>query len=674
MKKRIIKFISVLAAVLMIAASFTVTAAAEEDADARSAEEFFITDGTEESDATEGLPAEDASDADDAADADDEACAEPEDVGTDGAESGSGLPEEDAGICGGSPDEALPDEEPKDLSDKEGSEAEYIVDDADGISEETEFESEYEFLSGDEYEIMYNTPANPEYVTSSSLTKAEFYASSSWRTIDPANSASSMEFIKLQTYNAYFFLEYSVRTSSYEWLSPAYSNNSSMYAGRSGCSIANLSIKVYDCVEGAYDHTHYVVMYRAKVAGEWLDWVSNGSSAAMTSIKSDYSLPGSLDTAGTDSGWISKGNITALQILLFEKKGFVAGSGAKVIDAPYITQKGVGLPNGCESVSAVMAIKYFGISMSTETFVNNYLPMGRAPSNGVGADPNKAYVGDPHLTGGLGWGCYAPVIVKAVKSAIDTQKYQVINATGTSLSSLCANYIDRGIPVILWATVGMTDQVSYSYWTSTEGTSIKYNNMLHCLLLVGYDSNYYYFNDPLKKDGIKKYTIYPRSKVEAAYSLLGKQAVAIRKITCTGITLTSLPSKTKYFVGDAFSSSGLVVKAQYSDGTSNTVTSYTLSGADTSSAGEKTVTVKWNDPLGGTFTAKFTITVSTPLPVTGDADGDRALTMKDVLLCRLVVAGADDENTVVLPAADTDGDGMITMKDILYIRRMIAGV
>ena len=640
------------------------------------------------------------------------------------------------------------------------------------ISEEIPEESgdadeEYVLLSDTTTEAMFAAaPANSKYVECAGITKAQFYADSAWKNIDPANSANKMEFVKLETNYAYFYLEYRVRTSAYEWCGPAYSNQWGTSAGKSGAAIANLEIKVYNCTKNAYDYSDYVVMYRAKVAGEWLDWVSNGSEAVMNSIKSDFGLSGNIDAGATDSGWLSRGNITALQVMMFVRRTRIAGSDAKIIKAPYINQFGAGLPNGCESASAVMALKYVGVNIDTETFVSKYLPMGTAPSGGVGSDPDKVYVGDPHKTGGLGWGCNAPVIEAALKKAADQSKYFVVNETGKALSAICTEYINNNVPVIVWATVDMTSSVTYSYWTTPEGKSIKYNNMLHCLLLVGYDSAYYYFNDPMNRVGVNDYFAYPKSAVESAYSLLGKQAVVIRKIACTGITLKSLPSKLLYYKGDSFDKAGLVVNASYNNGTNKNVTGYTVAGADTLSAGQKTVTVTWNDPLGGSFSKTFVITVVDPTPVLvslaavslpekttyfvgeefeteglavegtyvkkiisngtvkdetytsaipardlvisgfdsteegtctvtvgygglsasfeievvkrvtalkGDADGNGDVNMKDVLLCRKIIAGAEGDGAVVFENADMNDDGDINMKDILAIRKMIAG-
>ena len=51
----------------------------------------------------------------------------------------------------------------------------------------------------------------------------------------------------------------------------------------------------------------------------------------------------------------------------------------------------MGMPNGCESVSAVMALQYIGIPITPEEFVSNYLDMGNAPSGGIGPDPKDVY-------------------------------------------------------------------------------------------------------------------------------------------------------------------------------------------------------------------------------------------------------------------------------------------
>lgn len=72
----------------------------------------------------------------------------------------------------------------------------------------------------------------------------------------------------------------------------------------------------------------------------------------------------------------------------------------------------------------------------------------------------------------------------------------------------------------------------------------------------------------------------------------------------TGITVSKMPDKTTYYQGELFDGAGLEVSKTYSDGTSEVITVYELSGFDSSSAGTKTITVTASGK-----TATFEITV-----------------------------------------------------------------
>lgn len=66
-------------------------------------------------------------------------------------------------------------------------------------------------------------------------------------------------------------------------------------------------------------------------------------------------------------------------------------------------------------------------------------------------------------------------------------------------------------------------------------------------------------------------------------------------IKITKIEIISKPSKLKYKKDETFDSSGMTVKATYSDGTSKEISDYTLSSPDMSSIGNKTVTIAYGD-------------------------------------------------------------------------------
>ncbi len=517
---------------------------------------------------------------------------------------------------------------------------------------------------------LASPPPDSKFVAASSFKKAEYVVGTAWTPVGQSQFADHIEGVRLHTDSSSFRLEYRVKPRGRDWTGWVDSRDSGKYAGVYGVPVTHLEIRVYSMVKGGYDKTDFVVMYRSKVAGEWLGWVSNARSGNMERIKSDFFLDGSLDAEATDAGWEALVNITSLEILVFEKRNHKAGTDAVMIDAPYINQYAVSLPNGCESVSAVMALRFAGVDTGTEEFVSKYLPKGKAPTDGVGADPAEAYVGDPHHTGdGLGWGCLSPVIVKALKSALFGKPYIVHDLTGSSVRDLCAGYIRRGIPVIFWATAEMTADCHYSLWWTSSGDKVSYNNELHCLLLVGYDSNYYYFNDPMTRIGSEKYFAYPKGAVEAAYELLGRGAVAIERVYCTGLDVTP-PDDTRYVEGDPIDKSTLSVVAHLSDGTEKTVTDFSLT-TDDAVYGADTVGVVWSY-FGEQITSEFAVTVYER--IRGDADGDGDVTMKDVLLCRRIIAGLEDLSAILMTNADCVEDNDVNMKDVLVIRRIVAGL
>lgn len=82
--------------------------------------------------------------------------------------------------------------------------------------------------------------------------------------------------------------------------------------------------------------------------------------------------------------------------------------------------------------------------------------------------------------------------------------------------------------------------------------------------------------------------------------------------TVTSLNIVSKPSKTSYYAGDKFSSSGLKVNAIYSDGTSKDVTSsVTVSMPDMYRSGSQTISVTYTEN-GIIKDTSFSISISTP--------------------------------------------------------------
>ncbi|MGN0546687.1 MAG: leucine-rich repeat protein [Acutalibacteraceae bacterium] len=93
---------------------------------------------------------------------------------------------------------------------------------------------------------------------------------------------------------------------------------------------------------------------------------------------------------------------------------------------------------------------------------------------------------------------------------------------------------------------------------------------------------------------------------DGAYIANCEVTVTSSVVTLESISVKSKPSKTTYAIGESLNTSGLILTAKYSDGSSRLIsTGFTCSGFDSSSEGTKTVTVSY-----GGKTATFTVTVS----------------------------------------------------------------
>ncbi len=196
------------------------------------------------------------------------------------------------------------------------------------------------------------------------------------------------------------------------------------------------------------------------------------------------------------------------------------------IDVPHISQVGI-LPNGCETVSAVMLLAYSGYNVYPVDFADKYLEKGEVYIKWgcrYGPDPKVAYAGDPKSEKG-GWGCFAPVIAKALNKYLDGEMFAK-NLSGSSLEQLVQQYIVNDIPVAIWVTQGIEEIDKLYQWQSYDKSeTFLYPVREHCVVLTGFDEEYYYFNDPLSEtDETVKYE---KSAVSDCFNSMGRQAVAI---------------------------------------------------------------------------------------------------------------------------------------------------
>ena len=177
-----------------------------------------------------------------------------------------------------------------------------------------------------------------------------------------------------------------------------------------------------------------------------------------------------------------------------------------LLKVPYIDQS-MKYPTGCESVSAVMLLRYLGYDISVDDFIRDYLECrDMEVRNGVlyGPDPEKFFCGSPYDPDSFG--CYAPVLMKALKKAAG-DRYDFVNETGTSVEELLHKYIDCGMPVVFWACINMRKEIIGPEWKLLDSDeTFTWISNEHCMLLVGYDEDGYYFNDPYDNNGVIRYS------------------------------------------------------------------------------------------------------------------------------------------------------------------------
>ena len=198
----------------------------------------------------------------------------------------------------------------------------------------------------------------------------------------------------------------------------------------------------------------------------------------------------------------------------------------KIIQVPYIDQS-VKYPTGCESVSTVMLLQYLGYDISVDKFITDYLEMKefeKREGQLFGADPNLYFCGSPYDKDSFG--CYAPVICKALEKSIGND-YEIINETDTPIEELIRKYIENDCPVIFWACINMREPIVGPQWKLFDsGETFTWISNEHCMLLVGYDSYGYYFNDPHENRGLIRYE---KELVENRHAAQYNMAVGVRK-------------------------------------------------------------------------------------------------------------------------------------------------
>lgn len=198
----------------------------------------------------------------------------------------------------------------------------------------------------------------------------------------------------------------------------------------------------------------------------------------------------------------------------------------KIIEGiPYLNQFTLGYPTGCEAVSATMLLQFKGYDITVEDIVENTPTQERGKyqqGNQIYAgNPFEEFVGHPSKGKSEGsYGCFAePIVVAMQKFAGDKVK----NISGCDEETLFS-YIDEGEPVVVWGIKNAGDIEEGVIWKYPDGSgSFKELIGEHCFVLIGYDDQLVYLDDPSAGRHVEQ----PKEKFIKNWKALYSQAIIV---------------------------------------------------------------------------------------------------------------------------------------------------
>ena len=209
---------------------------------------------------------------------------------------------------------------------------------------------------------------------------------------------------------------------------------------------------------------------------------------------------------------------------------YLDGSSPSEASIPITGLSQEGIPTGCESVSTVCVLQYYGIDISIDKFIDTFLPCDTfywQDGNLCGPNPHEFFVGNPYKISSLG--CYPDVIIKALNKmknkaypGIENLYFKKIE--NQNLDTLVTDCISQQIPLILWATMDMKESYDGMRYYLEDGTLYTWKAQEHCVVVCGYNEETYSIMDPLADGEI---VTYPKELVNKRYIEMGMCAIVI---------------------------------------------------------------------------------------------------------------------------------------------------
>jgi uncharacterized protein YvpB len=192
-----------------------------------------------------------------------------------------------------------------------------------------------------------------------------------------------------------------------------------------------------------------------------------------------------------------------------------------LLKAPVINQYPE-LPAGCEITSLAMMLQYAGFT-KTKLELYEEMPKDSTPIQWDNkgnikywGNPNTGYVGDA-TPRAKGFAIFHEGLFPLLESYIPT----AIDLTRESFDKY-EEQIAKGYPVLVWTTIDFKVPQKWVVWDSPQGL-VKTTFKEHAVLLVGYDEEYVYVNDPATGQGARQLK---KNEFIASWVALGKQGLS----------------------------------------------------------------------------------------------------------------------------------------------------
>jgi uncharacterized protein YvpB len=236
-------------------------------------------------------------------------------------------------------------------------------------------------------------------------------------------------------------------------------------------------------------------------------------------------LYGSLTGKPLQANGISQSIVYADKVLQTPKPITIAiKKSSAMLNAPLVLQNPE-LFSGCEITTLSMMLQFYGIQKDKMELLPEMLydkTAYKKDNHGnivYWGNPNLGFVGD--ITGrSLGFGIYHTALIVLLKKYIPS----AVDLTGKPFEVL-EEKIDEGIPVEVWTTIDYNDSVDWLEWDTSIGP-IRVTYSEHAVLLVGYDKDNVYVNDPLT--GLSHVKV-NKALFKRTWEMMERQAISYTK-------------------------------------------------------------------------------------------------------------------------------------------------